>query len=720
MSIDLHNPSGENVTRLIRLLSRRPEYGIAIPSRRWMNRQEEKIKNLPDELLNNTGLLKRLFMKIADKIDPDILDPRAVLCKTHAALNPWLIRQLFLAVAYEITVHTDMVRSWKEKKNHPPIAAFVGRLDSIAALWTEPDLYVECYGTPPFESHMIFVQSGCEACILGAMGANARVLADLRTTLLDRAERRPLRSSGRRAKDPKLKRYVDEWIIQLTEERASQCIAMSDGTLEELRKVRPQLDEWRRQRKRENRRHKKVYTELKKVKGGNELRYVAENDRYRRRTNNGIPVAEADIKGAEDQRRAAMYSLQNDVKSVYRPDSISPYSQVGGRLQPFGRAASRESLQPIQEGQILLDDPDDYDDIDVLENIGDHPDLDRDFEAEERGRRKVTEWYDSRLRGGNLTAADTATILSMAHPAFRPPQDFSHISAAPSPLNIRRDYRSRSAPPQATDSVWTDITVYTTNGQTHNGSAPAVPQVPEQYRRNSTNTHHRNDNDRDRTQARDATTARRNRSSSIYSNHSDRSQADDRMGRMRRFLAGDTEMRSRYGGRDTQGYAAVLPSRSQFSASVPALAESRREDRREDRHGSSHRESQRPESHHQRSRSQESHHHHRHHHHQSGSGRSGSGDRERRPSHSHSQSHNQSHGGDNRGHHHHQSHNDSHSRRRSSTTVPRSHRSRPMSPEEAEREDRVWKQSLGIRPDEDDGLSPDDSHSVAFWREPRR
>ncbi|KAG4219645.1 hypothetical protein PC116_g31876, partial [Phytophthora cactorum] len=136
MSIDLDNPSSENVARLTKLLSRRPEYGIAIPSRRWLNRQEEKLRNIPEELLNNSGLLKRLFMKIADRIDPELVDPRAVLCKTHSALNPWLIRRFFLAVAYEVTVHTDMLRSWKGRMYYPVLSGFVGRVDSIAALWT--------------------------------------------------------------------------------------------------------------------------------------------------------------------------------------------------------------------------------------------------------------------------------------------------------------------------------------------------------------------------------------------------------------------------------------------------------------------------------------------------------------------------------------------------------------------------------------------------------
>ncbi|KAI0115020.1 hypothetical protein F4814DRAFT_440056 [Daldinia grandis] len=674
MSIDLHHPSSENVTRLTKLLSRRPEYGVAIPSRRWLNRQEEKIKNIPDELLHNSGLLKRLFIKITEKVKLDVMDPRAVLCKTHSVLNPWLIRRFFLAVAYEVTVHTDVLRSWKGKSNHPILAAFVGRVDSIAALWTDPDLYRECYGTPPFESHMIFVQSGCEACILSAMGANARVLADLRTTLIDRTERRSLdssdssrssrpsrssRSGKRRARDPKLRRYVDEWINLLTEERAAQCIAMSNSVLEELRHVRPQLKEWRVQRKKEHSKSNPAYTELQKTSdGGIELKYVAENKRYTRRTKNGIPVAIADLEGAEDQRRAAMYSLKDNVKSVYRPDSLSPYSAVG---EP---TIVGDPLLPINEEHDLSDgdeDPEDPEDLDDLNDVGDHPDLDRDFEAEERSRLKVTQWYSSQILKSDLTPDDTKSVLSMAHPAFRPPVDFSHMSAAPSPLNMRR-HRSRSAPPThaaATDSVWTDVTVYTVDNPR---DAPPVPEIPSQYRPNNTNRN--NDGDRPprtRSPSRRPATAlghrstqnpRQSTSSSVYSSD----QRTDVTGLIRRFLAGESEVtrttrprNNTTGNRDTQGYTAVLPHRSHFRDSH----DSNNNDR-DQSHG-------------------------------------------RHPS--RSQSHN-----------HDRSHDHSHRQRRHHSQDHGTIAIAIAAPAPAAGAQRVWKESLGIRPkDEDDSLGPEDS-----------
>ncbi|KAI0850919.1 hypothetical protein F5Y00DRAFT_22150 [Daldinia vernicosa] len=718
MSIDLHHPSSENVTRLTKLLSRRPEYGIAIPSRRWHLRQGEKIKNLPDELLHNSGVLKRLFIKIAEKVNPEAVDPRAVLCKTHSVLNPWLIRRFFLAVAYEVTVHTDVLRSWKGKNNHPILAAFVGRVDSIAALWTDPDLYRECYGTPPFESHMIFVQSGCEACILGAMGANARVLADLRTTLIDRTERRsshssrssrssrPSRSNKRRTREPKLKRYVDEWIKQLTEERAAQCIAMSDSVLEELRKVRPQLKEWRLQRRKELNKSNPAYTELRKTSdGGTELRYVEDNKHYTRRTRNGIPVAVADLEGAEDQRRAALYSLKDNVKSLYRPDSLSPYSEFG---EPTVAGGPLPSINEEHDLSDDYEDPEDPDDLDDLNDLGDHPDLDRDFEAEERSRLKVTQWYSSQVSKSDLTPDDTRTVLSMAHPAFRPPADFSHMSAAPSPLNIRR-YRSRSAPSiqaAATDSVWTDVTVYTADNL--GDDAPPVPEIPSQYRRNSTNRLNNNDGDgrppRTRSPTRRPATAlghhrpsqnpRQSTSSSVYSSDQ---RADAGSNLLRRFLTGESEVtvtrgtrpRNRtVGDRDTQGYTAILPHRSRFASSVPDLPSPERDSHDHDHDDGHSRSNERGGQNHDRSHR----HHHRHHHGQD----HGSSSRHR--------SHTRDRGGSSHSHSHSHSHSRTRSRSDAAAGSRSSSRTRAASP---------------CPEDEDDGLAPEDSHSVAFWRQPR-
>ncbi|KAI1451881.1 hypothetical protein F4805DRAFT_69121 [Annulohypoxylon moriforme] len=482
MSVDVRDLSGANVNRLTRVLSRRPEYGIAIPSRRWLSRQEEKLQSLPSELLRTTNPLKRLVIKIADSIDANVIDPRAVLCKTHANLNPWIIRRLFLAVAYEVTVHTDTLRSWKGRKDHPIISALVGRVDAIAALWTEPDLYRECYGTPPFENHMVFVRSGCEACILSALGANARVLADLRSILTDRIERRLPRPDGRRAREPRLVRFVDEWIVHLKEERAAKCKEISDNILKELRNTRPQISQWRSQRRKERHGSKgsrrPVYTELKITGSRQGLSSIPGTSRHRRRTRNGIPVAMVDPEDAEEQRKMAMFGVTKEgeaAKSIFRPDSMCDFSQFGSpRMPAYDPTNSIDGRQ--QDAHSVSGNTDTYEDYEEME---DEADFERYLDQEEEGsHEKVTNWYAKRVAESraDLSADDTRSVLSAVHPAFQSPKLYSHASATPLPLKAK-DNKS-SAGHTDDQSVWTDVSVHSSPDE----DVPPVPRVPSTYK----------------------------------------------------------------------------------------------------------------------------------------------------------------------------------------------------------------------------------------------
>ncbi|KAI1212344.1 uncharacterized protein F4807DRAFT_367527 [Annulohypoxylon truncatum] len=488
MSIDIRDLSDANVNSLTRLLSRRPEYGIAIPSRRWLTRQEEKLKSLPSELLRTSNPLKRLVIKIADSIDPNAIDPRAVLCKTHANLNPFLIRRLFLAVAYEVTVHTDTLRSWKGRKDFPIISALIGRVDAIAALWTQPDLYRECYGTPPFENHMVFVKSGCEACIISALGANARVLADLRSILVDRIERRLPRPDGRPAKEPRLARYVDEWINHLKEERAAKCREMSDNVLTELRATRSQVTQWRSKRKKEGSRSKGArkpnYIELRITGSGHELSSIPGTSRHKRRTRNGIPVAMVDPEGAEEQRRMAMFSMTKEAegaKSIFRPDSMCDYSQFGPPRMPAYDPTN--SINGRQNDTPVSGNYDTYEDYEEDEEDEDEADFARNLEVEESSHSKVTNWYATRLAESraDLSADDTRSVLSAVHPAFQPPKTYSHLSAAPTPLRPKKDHQS-SVKHNDNQSAWTDVTVHTIPSAVgFEQDVPPVPRVPSMY-----------------------------------------------------------------------------------------------------------------------------------------------------------------------------------------------------------------------------------------------
>ncbi|KAI1500401.1 hypothetical protein F5X99DRAFT_238852 [Biscogniauxia marginata] len=513
MSIDISDLTDDDVVSLTRLLCRRPEYGIAIPSGKWLRRQEEKTKYLSKHMLRPTNPLRRFVMRIADSIDPNMVDPQAVLCQTHAVLNPWLIRRLFLAVAYEVTVHSDALRSWNGRTAIPALSAFVARLDAVNALWTEPDLYHECYGTAPFQNHMIYVKSGCEACILGAVGANAQVLADLRAILIDRTERRPERPDGRRSKGPRLVRVVEGWIDHLGEDRAARCREWSDDVLVELRATRSEVRRWRGEQKREHKRSRaarqSVYMELRRSDSGHRLSSVPSDARRRRRTRHGIPMALADREGADEQRRAAMYSHTTGAESVFRPDSLCNFSQAGKRQRsghdtqtsrpigpepvrmsgPSNGSPTRSFIQRFEREVAVDEEQEPYDDYEEEQEFEE-----RDFEQEERSRTKVRDWYATRLADQDVD--DTKSSLSMIHPAFQPQTTYGAPSAVPQGLHVKKD-RDPSKPqvktgtrhadsrPTNQSAMWTDATVYTVDPS--NAAAPdpkdvpPIPRVPSRY-----------------------------------------------------------------------------------------------------------------------------------------------------------------------------------------------------------------------------------------------
>lgn len=390
----------------------------------------------------------------------------------------------------------------------PELSAFVGRLDSIAALWTEPRLFHEIYGLTPFDGHHVFVKSACEACCLAAVGASGRALADLRAALIDRMERR---TSIPSMKEPRLYRVVEAWIDHLRKHREEvgrpeECRAVSDAVVDELRMAKPQIDAWRAEQKQQHSMlraaKRSVYAELRRSKTGAKITPIPANTSRRRQTRDGIPVALADLETTTDQRRSAMH--MNRARSIYRPDSLSGYSEVHERQRAVNRLPTSNALRPLApeparesgtsnglptqsflnqfEQELSLDDePGPYDFEEEQE------DDERDYEEEDRSRVKVQEWWANTLceSGLDLSRDDTRSMVSMVHPAFRPGGSRIAESALPDPLHVKKDH---DPPPPRTSgdrgttvSAWTDCTVHTINASTiqpGTGNVPPVRNIP--------------------------------------------------------------------------------------------------------------------------------------------------------------------------------------------------------------------------------------------------
>ncbi|KAI0424548.1 hypothetical protein F5Y09DRAFT_137848 [Xylaria sp. FL1042] len=512
MTFEISDLSNSLVVRITDVLARRPEYGIARPSQRWFQRQEEKIKNLPKELLGPSAL-RRIAIKIADRIDPNIVDPRAVLCKTHSGLNPFLIRRLFIAVAYEVTVYTETLRSWQSKALDPGLSAMVGRLDSIVALWTPPELFHDIYGLTPFDPHHVFVKSGCEACCLAAVGASGRALADLRVVLIDRMERRAENrkgSSSRKVssekgsywKEPRLYRFVEAWIDQLrkqgdSEDRAEQCRALSEPLLAQLRVARHQIKAWRAQQNGTS--HRQTYAELKRTPSGAKIAPLPRHSRHHRRTRDGIPIAVVDVNGAEGLRKAA--NPPSEGRSIYRPDSISGYSHILERHRDPRPTDSRPPSPEPPQGDGLGEAGPTSSFLYRFEqelSIHDHDPPAEYGEGGGRGwagsmeesRLKVEDWFKTRVTHSQLLANEdyAKTKLSMVHPAFRSMSTIAQ-SAMPPPLQLKKDREPKPGGEEA--SVWTDCSVYTVDdGSKAATNVPPVPKMPSKCKPSDRSSRH--------------------------------------------------------------------------------------------------------------------------------------------------------------------------------------------------------------------------------------
>ncbi|OLN83330.1 hypothetical protein CCHL11_02998 [Colletotrichum chlorophyti] len=243
-----------SIRKLARYLVLPLGYSVAKPPEHWLKEKGEDMSSLPSvclrpsfDSLNIANLVKRGWMRMSEKQTLPFTPEAAVLCATHRGLNSWKIRGLFALLATEVTTECQRLR--RDEKDDglvivPSVQEFVHRMNSIQALWMEPLAFEQVFGYPP--DMLDKVGSGCEACILSAVGSRPPLLCDLRAHLLAR------KMMG---KHPVLLRFVEAWIDALPGDSGS--VYMESAVLsEELRSIRTEICK-ARYRRRERRRQMK-------------------------------------------------------------------------------------------------------------------------------------------------------------------------------------------------------------------------------------------------------------------------------------------------------------------------------------------------------------------------------------------------------------------------------------------------------------------------------
>ncbi|CZT40295.1 uncharacterized protein RSE6_00147 [Rhynchosporium secalis] len=198
----------------------------------WLKDQANLIPILPPKLRRSQSILPRLAMSIPFGTQ------KAHLCAAHKQLNPYLVRRIFLQVSAECT--TRISRFVSNPYLPANIAIHVKALQTANSLWMSSDLYRVTFQCQPEEERFDRIASDCEACILAAVGGNLQILQDLRTSMLGRKKK-----SG---KGLRLLPLVEGW-IEWTGAGDRIC-EESDALARELRNCRRQMQEARRQKRR--------------------------------------------------------------------------------------------------------------------------------------------------------------------------------------------------------------------------------------------------------------------------------------------------------------------------------------------------------------------------------------------------------------------------------------------------------------------------------------
>lgn len=329
------------VRQLTKCLSLAPPAGQTQPPEEWLAQQKEQVKALPQSCRRpGTGAptlaILRGVIKASEMFsDVPFVPDAAVLCKAHKDLHPWRIRSLFLLLASEVGIKSDRIRRHRGNDDLPPsdaVQAFVRRMTSVAGMWIEPDDFDDRFGFRP--EGFAVMQSGCEACMLAAVGARAEVLVDLRANILARQK------IGDNYK-PAMLRFVESWIRHFAA-HSGYLMMESDKLEHQLRAVRDA--EYEKRRQRNERRKRRTGRDQKLPRRVLEL------------NSDGIPVPRAikrmpshggprgDSKQQAEQRRHVTWAASPTPPDETAPGTRSSFDKIDEWRQEVERVPPDEAV----------------------------------------------------------------------------------------------------------------------------------------------------------------------------------------------------------------------------------------------------------------------------------------------------------------------------------------------------------------------------------------
>lgn len=498
-----------------------------VPSDLWLATQQRAVASqLPKSLLRPHDFLSRLSMSANRRLNltmEDLIPECAVLCASHAGLNPWLVRRVFLLATEELTARLVSLEKYLARPGRysgisssrlggdatGEMEGFVDRMHALLGLSTGPEV-LERVGCPA-EMRLPRVEGGCEACVVSLIGGSARALCDLRAGLIGRSHRR-----GK----PVLLRLVDAWIARLGE-GCEDVMSESDGLGKTVKRARRAV--WKRKHGKDTQGHH--HHSRSHGKGGSTTTDRSVSDRgsmtdsgassiYERREKQRVlmerslagqhlsPKEKAVLLSEIEEQLDGMFGAESRVSGCPSSTSKHPSSSSSasssvtftqfrhGRRYRDDDNTSRDTVDENSRSRQHERDSDSFshtftrssraDTVEVLIDSY-HDDVDEidesDPYAAERLQEASKRWWDA------------VSQANEQHPAFRSPVD---ASAVPRPLNVKKSTSTTGFRPSDDDepfdpSQWTDISVQTTGPQSRAGARPSnnlstMPTAMSRYR----------------------------------------------------------------------------------------------------------------------------------------------------------------------------------------------------------------------------------------------
>lgn len=240
---------------------------------------------------------------------------------------------------------------WEEKVElelNSEVRAWLRRLQSLASLWMQPELYRVAYDVQPHEPRFEYIESHCEACVLATIGGSVQAVTDLRTSLIGR---------HRRGWTSMMWEFVDSWAgwtgcgdeVRAESERVGRMV---------VRVVR--RERGRRRRERRERRHRRErrrgepdgYPEESGRRSGGESYSEREPDKSGSSSENSIEIADAPRRPGGDEAR--FNEQEQNLESSLR-DHYKNLSRLAVNIH--GYSFGEQGLHPALRGPVEVDTP---------------------------------------------------------------------------------------------------------------------------------------------------------------------------------------------------------------------------------------------------------------------------------------------------------------------------------------------------------------------------